>query len=342
MANSPEFIETTVISTRLRLARNLSSYPFPSKLSRRDAEEIILLVKQALNTLDDDFEEYNMGAIDPRLAVLLQEQHLISPALVARRAGAAAFVSPDRHVSVMVNEEDHLREQYILNGFNLYKAYERVCGLDEGLGARLNFAYDQKLGFLTACPSNVGTGMRASVMMFLPALEKSNALKEIVPMLKAGGLTVRGMFGEGTASEGFVYQVSNERTLGLSEKEILDHMVRVTMKICDFEIREREKMLKKDKWRLRDECLRTYGTLTNCGILPFKEMMEGLAKVKFGVALGFFTATSIDAFNAFIDDLRPASFAEEHGLQKANEREADSVRAQVLGRVLPELVVRTD
>ena len=339
MENSHEFIDTTVISTRLRLARNLQSYPFPSRMSEEEAKEVILLVHEAMKTLDDDFVEYDMSAIDKQQAILLQEQHLISPALVARKTGAA-FVSPDRCVSVMVNEEDHLREQYILSGFDLYKAYERVCGLDEGLGARLDFAYDSKLGFLTACPSNVGTGMRASVMMFLPALERSNALQEIVPHMKAGGLTVRGMFGEGTASEGYVYQVSNERTLGLSEEELLADMVRITMKLCDLELTEREKLRKKQGFALRDECLRAYGVLTNCGYLAFKEMMDLLAKVKLGIALGFFKATSFEAINAFIDDLRPASFAEEHGLQRANEREIGAQRASVLGRVLPELVVR--
>ena len=341
MEKTNEYIKTTVISTRLRLARNLQFYPFPSRLSDAQAEEIIFLVRDAMQALDGDFFEYNLSAIDKQQALLLQEQHLISPALVAKRVGAA-FVSPDRCVSVMVNEEDHLREQYILSGFEFYKAYERVCSLDEVLGSRLNFAYDKKLGFLTACPSNVGTGMRASVMLFLPALERSDALREIVPRLKAGGLTVRGMFGEGTASEGSVYQVSNERTLGLSERELLADMVRITNTICDLEQAERKKLLKKEGFALRDECLRAYGILTNCGYLPYKEMMDLLTKVRLGMALGFFEATNFEALNSFIDDLRPASFAAEHRMAKASERDLGAKRAEVLHRVLPKLVVRAN
>lgn len=334
-------IETTVISTRLRLARNLQAYPFPSRLGAAQAEEIIFLVREAMKTMDGDFEEYPMASIDPRQAQLLQEQHLISPALAAKRTGAA-FVSPDRCVSVMVNEEDHLREQYIVSGFDFYRAYERVVGLDEGLGARLHFAYDKKLGFLTACPSNVGTGMRASAMLFLPALERSDALREIVPRLKAGGLTVRGMFGEGTASEGYVYQVSNERTLGLSEQELLADMVRIIKNLCELERTERKKLLKKEAFSLKDECLRAFGILTNCGYLDYKEMMDLLVKVRLGIALGFFHASGFEAVNSFIDDLRPASFAAEHGLQRASEREIGMKRAEVLHRVLPKIVIRLD
>ena len=341
MEHSPEFIDTTVVSTRIRLARNLRAYPFPVKLKKAQAEEIVRLVRGALSEIDHGFVEYDMWNTHPEQIRLLQEQHLISPALAAK-SGGAAFVSSDRHVSVMVNEEDHLREQYILKGFNLYKAYERMNGLDDAFQCRLDFAYDKRLGFLTACPSNVGTGMRASVLMFLPGLERSNALKSLLPTLKASGLTVRGMFGEGTAAEGFSYQVSNERTMGVSEKEILDQMMQVTLKICELEIREREKMRAADMITLKDGCLRAYGLLTNCALLPLKELTDGMVQIKLGLALGFFKAPNAAAFNDFLADMRPASFRLENGLQGASEKECDMQRAQIVQRVLPELVVRTE
>ena len=147
----------------------------------------------------------------------------------------------------MVNEEDHLREQYIYKGFDLYKAYEHISAIDESLGEKLDFAYDQRLGYLTACPSNLGTGMRASVMMFLPGLAKSNELKSFLPTLKAGGLTVRGVFGEGTAAEGYSYQVSNERTLGWSEQEILEQVTSCAKSLCGLEIRARLEMIERKK-----------------------------------------------------------------------------------------------
>ena len=337
----PRFIETLVTSTRIRLARNFAAYPFPQKLDERLAEEIVYLVGKELQKLDE-FEKNDMSTLSKEEATLLQEQHLISPALIRRKGIGAAFISSDKSISVMVNEEDHLREQYILKGFDLYKAYERISGIDEGLSSSLGFAYDEKLGYLTACPSNLGTGMRASVMMFLPCLALNNELENYLPTLKANGLTVRGVFGEGTVAEGYSYQVSNERTLGLSEQDVLDQMIRMTMNLCDLELRARERMLKKKKIPLRDACLRAYGTLTNCAVLELKELTEGMVKVKLGMALGFFEARDIQAFNDFLADMRPASFRLENGLQGASEYECNLMRAEIVHKVLPELVSRVD
>ena len=337
----PGFIQTIVTSTRIRLARNLASYPFPDKMDKKLASEVIYLVGEELGKIDD-FDKCDMGRFDKTQATLLQEQHLISPALIRRKGLATAFISSDKSISVMVNEEDHLREQYIYKGFDLYKAYERISGIDENLGASLEFAYDNRLGYLTACPSNLGTGMRASVMMFLPGLAKNGELKKFLPTLKAGGLTVRGIFSEGTVAEGYSYQVSNERTLGISEQEILDQMIRMTMTLSDLEIRAREQMLREEKIPLKDSCLRAFGALTNCAVLTLKELTEGMVKVRLGMALGFFKPRNVQDFNDFLADMRPASFRLENGLQKASEEECDLMRAEIVHKVLPELILRTD
>jgi protein arginine kinase len=323
------------------LARNLAAYPFPDRLDEKLASEIVFLVDKSLSSLDE-FKRYDMGALSKEEANLLKEQHLISPALIRKKGIASAFISLDNAVSIMVNEEDHLREQYILKGFDLYKAYERISGIDDGLSNCLQFAYQKKLGYLSACPSNLGTGMRASVMMFLPGLAWSKELEGVLPKLKAGGLTVRGVFGEGTLAEGYNYQVSNERTLGLSEQEILQQMVRMTMTLCDLELRARDKMLKSNKIPLKDACLRAYGTLTNCAVLPIKELTEGMVKVKLGMALGFFKARDIRGFNDFMADMRPASFKLENNLQGKSESDCDLIRADIVRKVLPELIVRAD
>lgn len=339
MTNVPEKIETIVTSTRLRLARNLSAYPFPSQLKGEQAREVLVLVRDALGKLDK-FREYDMWKLGEEEGMLLQEQHLISPALRKNKNVSAAFISTDTRVSVMVNEEDHLREQYIMKGFNLYPAYERICGLDDGLSRRLNFAYDAKLGFLTACPSNLGTGMRASVMMFLPGLSRAKKIEPLLSTLKAGGMTVRGVFGEGSAAEGYTYQVSNERTLGVSEEEILEKMSALTKKLCDLELRERIQMLKQEPIALKDVCLRAYGILTNCASLSSKELTEGMVKVKLGLALGFFEVRNADEFTDFLNDMRPASFRLENGLRGADEEECNQQRAEIVGRVLPELIFK--
>ena len=341
MGQTPSFIQTLVTSTRIRLARNFAAYPFPDKLTQPLADEISYLVGKELDK-HDTFEKREIGKLSKAEATLLQEQHLISPALIRRKNLATAFISADRSISVMVNEEDHLRLQYICKGFDLYKAYEILAGVDEGLNSTFHFAYDHKLGYLTACPSNLGTGMRASVMMFLPGLERNGELKAMLPKFKAGGITVRGSFGEGTAAEGYSYQVSNERTLGVSESEILEDMVRMTMNLSDLELRAREQMLANEKIVLKDKCLRAYGALTNCAICTQEELTAGMAEIKLGMALGFFKARNIWDFNDFLADMRPASFRLENGLQGASAYDCDLTRAQIVNRVLPELVVRAD
>ena len=341
MAQTPAFIQSIVTSTRIRLARNFAAYPFPEKLDEKLAQETIYLVENTLKEVDE-FEKKDLATLTREETTLLQEQHLISPALIRKKNVAAAFLSTDRAVSIMVNEEDHLREQFIYKGFDLYKAYENISGIDEQLGSRLNFAYDDQLGYLTACPTNIGTGMRASVMMFLPGLAKTNGLKSFLPKLKENGLTVRGVFGEGTAAEGYSYQVSNERTLGMSESEILDKMVRMTMTLCDMELNARESLLETDKIALKDECLRAYGTLCNCAVLSLKELTESMVKVKLGMALGFLQVRNIQDFNDFLANMRPASFRLGNGLQGASEYECDLARAEIAQKVLRELVVRAD
>ena len=343
MATKSNKFEKTVISTRMRLARNLDSYPFPSRQTEWQANEVALLVRNALSHLDDGWKEFDMSAVGKSKAMLLQEQHLISPALV-EKIGATAFVSADEKVSVMVNEEDHLREQYIVKGFALSSAYERICSLDDGIGRFVNFAYDKKLGFLTACPSNVGTGLRASVMMFLPALEHKNAIAALVERWSACGLTVRGVFGEGTAAEGYRYQISNDKTLGLSEEEILEYMQEAIKEIALAEEDARKEMVQTGGVELKDECLRAYGVLTNCAKIEYEEMRDLLTKVKLGVALGFFKIRKDDPYvlDAFIDEMRPYSFCEAHELFEVDQLGRDCRRAEALALMLPKLIEKVD
>ena len=329
-------IESMVISTRIRLARNFASYPFPQKMDDAQAEDIVYLVEQGLKNLDN-FKKYDMRALSEEEATSLQEKYLISPALIRSKRGAA-FVDEENVTSIMVNEEDHLREQYICKGFNLCKAYERISAIDDELGRQFDFAFDEKLGYLTACPSNLGTGMRASVMMFLPGLVWNGELKKILPTLKKGGLTVRGEFGEGTSAEGYVYQISNERTLGMSEGDILEQMEEVTYNLCELEIRAREDMLQTAKPEIKDRCLRSYGTLTNCGILSQKEFLTKMGDVKLGIMLGFLETDEMTDIQDFIDGMRPTVFKMSNGLQGATQKECDIVRAETVYRVLPELV----
>ncbi len=335
---SKEVMESTVVSTRIRLARNLKGCSFPDKIKRSEAKGIVQEVRRALTAIDD-FTAYEMDKLPDSQATLLQEKYLISSELIRKKDISAVFISSDKEVSIMVNEEDHLREQYILKGFDLYKAYERLGGIDDELDKSLDFAFDEKLGYLTACPSNLGTGLRASVMMFLPGLAKYKRLEKLLPSLKKNGLTVRGGFGEGTAADGWSYQISNERTLGYSESDILSHMNEVTLNLAELETRAREEMLKEDGLRYKDVCLRAYGKLCNCAVLPIEELSKEIVMVRLGVALRFFSVQSMDAFHDFIANMRSASF-KAGNCPDASEEEMDVVRAKIVGKVLPRLIKR--
>lgn len=339
MVNTPEFIRLTVVSSRIRFARNFAGFPFTSKMKPTHTAEVLHLFSEGLKEIDpNEYTRYDIEKLSDSEKTLLQEQHLVSSALLKQDKNRAVFISSDRTVSIMVNEEDHLREQYICKGFDLYKAYERLSALDDGLASVLDFAYDKTLGYLTACPSNLGTGMRASVMMFLPGLTWKGELRSLILSLQKRGMTLRGAFGEGSDAEGYLYQISNERTLGWSEKEILEEVTEVTMSLCDQELRAREEMVKTAETELRDRCLRAYGTLTNCALLDMTEFLSKIVDVRLGLVLGFLKEKDGQKFDEFLDDMQPAAFCLNNNLEGESERFYDEVRAETVCSVLPKLV----
>ena len=333
-----EIIESTFISLRIRLARNLASFPFPRKMDEAQAKDVVELVHTGLSELDK-FERYDIQQINNQDAMLMQESHLISPALLRSKYGSA-FVSQDEGnvISIMVNEEDHLREQYIYKRLDYFKAYERISAVDEGLGSLFDFAFDEKLGYLTACPSNLGTGMRASVMMFLPGLEWNGGLSKVMKKLRKDGFTARGAFGEGSKAEGHVHQISNERTLGLSEMEILEQMNEVTHYLCQLEKAAREEMLATEEWKIKDKCMRSYGILSYCQSLDLKEYSERMDDVKLGLALGFLQSDGFDELHDFMDGMRPNTFRFNNNIYYANEEHCNIVRAETMRKILPRIV----
>ena len=296
----------TLVSTRIRLARNLEGYPFPSHLKdEKQAKEIIRLVSSGLNRLDD-FKLYYMDGISEWEANSLKENHLISPDLIARKRSAAALINSDRSISVMINEEDHLREQCIIKGLHLKRAYDRLSAIDSKIGRSIKFAYDEQLGYLTACPTNLGTGLRASVMLFLPALTLNGNMREVVRSISRLGLTVRGIYGEGSEAEGYMYQVSNEVTLGVSEDEIISQVDEVAQKICALENAERNK-LKTGSARLtvKDKCLRAYGVATNCAVLSSVELTRLAADIKLGACLGYIPIANVSDIDDLVARMQP-------------------------------------
>ena len=321
----------TVVSTRIRLARNLEGYPFPSHLkNEKQAKEIIRLVSSGLSRLNefDEFKLYYMDSISGEQAVSLMENHLISPKLIKNKHLSAALINREENVSIMINEEDHLREQCIVKGLDLRLAYETMSEIDNHIANSMKFAYDEQFGFLTACPTNLGTGLRASVMQFLPALTVNGVMPKIIKSISHLGLTVRGVYGEGSDAEGYKYQISNEVTLGVTEEEILNQVEEVVKKICEMEAAERRTLVRgSNALDIEDECLRAYGILTNCAKISTREFIRLCAKVKLGACLGFINIPDVSEIDDLVVKLSPSNItAAASQLLTATER--DVYRAQ--------------
>lgn len=340
-----ESYESVVASTRMRLARNFADYPFPNVLlqdahAEEQAGEIVSILTAELKPVDT-FRLYEMKSVSEETAALLQEKNLISRDLIANSRISAALISEDEHISVMVNEEDHLRMQYLMKGLDLNKAYERVSGIDDIISATIPFAYDKEFGYLTACPTNLGTGLRASVMLFLPALSRRGLMKKTAPQLSRGGLTVRGASGEGSGTEGDLFQVSNEMTLGLPEADLLDLVERAVETLTELEIRERMCMKAEGGLSLADEIGRSYGILLGCKKITATELASRVADIKLGLALGYIEGEKdgeklIGELDDFMIKMRPANLKRLSGI-KSDGEERDAYRARAAAEALKKM-----
>lgn len=272
-----------VVSTRIRLARNLQDYPFPSVIRGTQNENCV--VKICTSVLDrlNGFKTYRMRDLTEREKLSFTERYLISKNLCNSPNGAVAL-SMDELLSVMINEEDHIREQCMVKGLDFEGAFTRICNLDKVLGANCRFAV--KNGFYyTACPTNLGTGMRASLMLFLPALTKNNRIVEFTRIAENEAMTIRGAFGEGSYAEGYYYQISNSVTIG-DPKKIAEKVRNFALTVCDEENELRSAEYERNPIKTKDYCLRALGTLTHSALLSYDEFCELISRIKLGVSLG--------------------------------------------------------
>ncbi len=279
----------TVISTRVRLARNINNLPFPRRLQGQEEIYSVLLkgVKESCDALyKNQYRFYQMDKIDDADSLSLVERHLISKNLQNSQYGAA-FITEGEDISIMVNEEDHLRIQSIVKGFNLETAFNKAAEIDKELKNHLDIAYDEKLGYLTACPTNLGSAMRASVMMFLPALSMTNMIETVILRYQDEGITIRGIYGEGSKAEGYIYQISNQAAISLSEKEILKRVGNAVENLINAEEIARNNLKAARGIDLQNDIMISYGILKYCCKISSQEMMQDLALVKLGVNLGY-------------------------------------------------------
>lgn len=275
----------TVFSVRIRLARNLSGFPFPNKMSDEQKYSVIQKVSDAVfkSEVGKDYKFIDMDKISETEAIFLAERHLISPEFIKNTKGRALILKNDESVSVMINEEDHIRIQSIAAGLEFETACKNAFEIEKIIGNAVEYAFDKKFGYLTECPTNLGTGMRASAMLHLPALEKIGALERIFNSISKFGVAIRGTFGEGTKAKNSMYQISNQVTLGISEKESIENIENIINQLISKEKEAREAF---DRFRVEDTVFRALGTLKYARMISSEEFYKLISDIRLGVSMG--------------------------------------------------------
>ena len=329
-----ELYKGNIVTTRVRLARNFRDYPFKinePELAHETAKEVSVALYNR-----DRFTLYYLSELSELKKEAMKERHLISQNLIDNSACGAALVNEDESLSLMINEEDIIREQCFMRGFCLKDAYERLSVIDDEINNNFDVAFDDEFGYLTACPTNAGTGLRASVMLFLPALTYGGKIASSLREFSERGLTVRGLYGEGSKAEGCVYQISNEITLGLSEYEILELVENAVITICKAERAEAERLFGSAELTVMDRAKKSYGILTNAVLLSYDEFITELARVKLGAMMGFIDIRDLPRLDDLAVSVRPANLSLAYG-KRLNETERDLYRAETVRKVLSEL-----
>ena len=329
-----------VLSTRVRLARNLRGFRFGARADAADRSEVLRLVRDAADgssTLGGG-RVIQVGELPDVERRLLLERHLVSRELIAAQGGdppsdAALIAAASEPVSVMVNEEDHLRLQALLGGFRLHEAWAAVDQLDDDLGARLPYAFHAEFGYLTSCPTNVGTGLRASVLMHLPGLVLTQEIAKVLQGIGQVGLTFRGLYGEGSEVVGNFFQISNQTTLGKTEEDLIDHLQRITQQVVQYEAQARQVLLRDAPLVIEDKVWRAYGLLRHARSISFEEVMNLLSGVRLGVGLKLIPQVSVQTLNRIMI-FAQAAHLERLGENGPPQGDADVRRAAFVRTVL--------
>ncbi|NLM03535.1 MAG: protein arginine kinase [Clostridiales bacterium] len=326
-----------VISSRVRIARNLEGYPFTHNLNGDLAEDIAKKIDESILTantkLSDDFKLISMKDLDQINRLNYVEKHLISLELANNVEIGNVIINTDETISIMINEEDHIRIQCMLPGLQLDEAWDIADKIDDLIEEKVNYAFDEEIGYITSCPTNLGTGVRASVMLHLPALSMIGYIKDILRAAGQIGLAVRGIYGEGSEFLGNLYQISNQVTLGVTEEEIIENLNSVTMQIIDKERMTRQNLLSIKKDELEDKVFRSYGILKNARIISANEAMKLISDVKLGVNLDLIKGLPIEKLNCMMEMIQPG-FLQKYYDYALDTRNRDIKRAELIRKSL--------
>ncbi len=331
----------TVISSRVRLARNLKDFSFPYLADESSNLEVQSLVEKAVESQGEDMIDFSivkMDYIPPVIKQVMMEKHLISPLLAKESRNSGVYLRKDEAVSIMINEEDHLRIQAIFPGLQLEKAWEEAGRYDNLLEESLDYSFHERYGYLSSCPTNVGTGMRASVMLHLPGLIITRQFNRILGALSQVGLAFRGLYGEGTEIIGNLVQISNQITLGQTEEEIIRSLLSVTRQIIEQENRSCQALLNSNRDKIKDRALRSLGLLRHAHLISSKEAMNLISDLRLGFELGLVEGLERRLLNELLILIRPA-YLQIVAERELDENERDLERARQLRKRLEVAVV---
>lgn len=329
-------IDNLVISSRIRLARNITDKPFPDRISEEDARKLVNTVENSFFSTEyikDEYKSIHLWDNEKISNIPYFEKHLISRRLIENTNKAAFIVNKDETVSVMINEEDHIRLQCISGGFNLEEVLDYCDKLDDFIEEKINYAFDERLGYLTACPTNLGTGLRASVMIHLPSITMDNEIGRILNALTQVGMTIRGLYGEGSGAYSNIYQISNQITLGISETDILSNLKAVVNQLINQENLSREQLNKNYKFELEDKIYRSLGILKSAVIMDVKECLKLLSSVRLGVEMGIIKEIDKKTLNRLLLETQPATLRMQFE-EKLTEKELNVKRAEYIKKIL--------
>lgn len=322
-----------VISSRIRLARNIKGIPFPKRMNDVQKNETLETIKKLLDGVFVEgvgvLKYINMDAVPKEEVFAMVERHIISPDFAKKEGPKGIVISENETVSIMLLEEDHIRIQVLKGGFRLVEAYEICKKIENILACGLTIAFDDQLGYLTECPTNLGTGLRASVMLHLPILEGSGNLSPLAESVSKIGLTVRGMYGEGSRSHAALYQLSNQVTLGISEQTAIENLSAIATQIVQKELTLREGL---DKKTLEDSVYRALGTLKYARVLTSEEMMNLLSSVKLGTEMGILENIDPTLPMALLIEAQPFTLQKTNGRMTPADR--DFLRATIIRKRL--------
>lgn len=322
-----------IVSSRIRLARNIKEFPFKIKMTKEDKNKLLEKVKFITPSIGYGLKFLYLKDMDDITKMSLVEKHILSPEIALNKEqDGAILINDEENICIMINEEDHIRLQVFTSGLDLQNTLNLAIEIDEKLNQSLGFSASEKYGFLTACPTNVGTGLRASIMVHLPALKITGNLSKLLHIVNSFGMTIRGAYGEDSKAKSDIYQISNNQTLGITEKEIVTNLENITKKVMEQE-RLARKYLAKNTDDLEDKVYRSFGILTNARKLTSEETDNLLSDIKLGTDLGIIEELNDNKVKELMLYTKPANLQKRIGkLLDANER--DKNRAEVIKKII--------